>query len=179
MAINTLRAVGYCAHYSKQGEWAFKYALNLCKRHSLQLNVFHFLADPYDPSDTTGQDLSPQERSALAIEKERELRMYFDDLAGDYLDVGFRLCFDNEWTELHRCLVIREFQVLVLGYLNPDATFAGKKLTEFAESFISPVVLVGHNSPDEYYLNKPAALIAPSLNLSNATWRDVATAIAS
>ena len=173
MAIDTLRAVGYCAHYSKQGEWAFKYALNLSQRHSLKLNVFHFLADPYDPDDKTGKGLSAQERKQLAIDKERELRMYFDELAGDYLDVGFRLCFDNEWTELHRCLVIREFQVLVLGYLNREATFAGRKLTEFAESFISPVVLVGPNSPNEFYLNKPAGLIVAKLDLNNAQWRGV------
>jgi len=170
MAIDTLRAVGFCAHYSKQGDWAFNYALRLSQSKSLKLNVFHFMADPYDPDDTTGKDLSPQERNIIAIEKERKLRMYYDELAGSYLDVGFRLCFDNEWTELHRCLVVREFQVLALGFLDFDANFAGKKITDFADSFISPVVLVGPNSPDQFYLNTPASMIAHKLALSNTNW---------
>lgn len=173
MAIDTLRAVGYCAHYSQQGEWAFKFALRLAQQRSLRLNVFHFLADPYDSNDTTGQDLSPQERNELAIERERELRLHFDELAGDYLEVGFRLCFDNEWTELHRCLVIREFQVLVLGFPSHSATFAGKPITEFAESFISPVILIGPDSPDKLYLNKPAALLEHKLGLEDTPWNRI------
>lgn len=177
MAIDTLRAVGYCAHYSRQGEWAFKFALGLAQQGSLKLNVFHFLADPYDPNDTTGQGLSSKERNKLAIERERELRLHFDELAGDYLEVGFRLCFDNEWTELHRCLVIREFQVLVLGYPSSSATFADKPIREFAESFISPVILVGPDSPDELYLNKPAALLAHKLGLEDRSWNLIDTAL--
>jgi hypothetical protein len=47
MATATFKTVGFCAHYSKQGDWAFGYALDLSRRHSLKLNVFHFLEDPY------------------------------------------------------------------------------------------------------------------------------------
>ena len=43
------------------------------------------------------------------------MRLYYDDLAGEYLEIGFRLCFDNTWRELHRCLAGQEFQLLVLG----------------------------------------------------------------
>ena len=122
MAIPTLNAVGFCAHYSEQGDWAFDYALDLSRRHGIQLNVFHFLSDPYDPDSYPPIHLPRKELSELIVEKERELRMYYDDRAGDYLDVGFRLCENNEWLELHRCLVDQEFQILVLGNPGPEAT---------------------------------------------------------
>jgi hypothetical protein len=167
MTVVRLRAVGFCAHYSKQGDWAFQYALSLSRRHSLQLNVFHFLSDPYDPLDTTSRDLSKEKKSKLAIDKERELRMYYDEQAGDYLDVGFRLCEDNEWTELHRCLVKKEFQILVLGFRSEDTYFGGRPILEFANNFISPVVLVGPKYRDEFYLNASAALISERLGLGH------------
>ena len=64
MAIPTFNAVGFCAHYSKQGDWAFDYALKLSRRHSIRLNVFHFLADPYDISkDPTGNLTTPSIKS--------------------------------------------------------------------------------------------------------------------
>jgi len=165
MTVVGLKAVGFCAHYSRQGDWAFDYALRLSRERSLQLNVFHFLADPYDPNDMAGKGMSDAERTQLAIELERELRMYYDERAGDYLNVGFRLCEDNEWTELHRCLVKREFQVLVLGFVNANAVFGGKPMVEFADAFVSPVVLVGPNYPDEFYVNASAALISDRLGL--------------
>lgn len=171
MAIPTLRAIGFCAHYSPQGDWAFDYALRLSRSHSLQLNVFHFLSDPYNPDDDTCSQLTSEEKAKVAIERERELRLYYDQRAGDYLDVGFRLCEDNEWTELHRCLVIREFQILVLGYVGAEAVFAGKPIGEFADSFVCPLVLVGPDHPDQYHLNSRAELIARKLNLPNDTWR--------
>ena len=146
MAIPTLNAVGFCAHYSQQGDWAFDYALRLSREHKIQLDVFHFLEDPFDPTDNSIENLSKADRHKLAIERERELRMYYDSRAGDYLEVGFRLCEDNEWTELHRCLLIREFQILVLGYIGLDTYFAGKPIEEFANSFVSPVILVGPHS---------------------------------
>jgi hypothetical protein len=166
MTIPTLNAVGFCAHYSPAGDWAFDYALGLSKRHGIQLNVFHFLVDPYDPDATPPRHLSRIELEALAVEKERELRLYYDDRAGDYLEVGFRLCEDNEWVELHRCLVEREFQILVLGYPGRDATFGRWPIEQFAERFACPVVLVGPTHPGELHLNSPAALVTDRLGMA-------------
>jgi hypothetical protein len=173
MTLPRLNAVGFCAHYSPEGDWAFDYALSLSRRHEIRLNVFHFLADPYDPADLAPAHLSRGERMKLVVERERELRMYYDSRAGDYLEVGFRLCEDNEWTELHRCLLIREFQVLVLGYLGPDASFAGKPIEEFADSFVCPVVLVGPDSPQQFHLNKPATLLPGRLGLREGRWQKI------
>jgi len=166
MTVLSIEAVGFCAHYSEVGDWAFDYALALSRRWSVPLKVFHFLSDPFDPSDTTTTHLSLSERAALAVKLERELRMYYDERAGDYVDVGFRLCENPEWTELHRCLLIREFQVLVLGYVSPSATFAGRPIDEFAKAFISPVVLVGPQHRQQLRFNSQAALIGDKLDVT-------------
>jgi len=166
MAIPTFNAVGFCAHYSKQGDWAFDLALELSKAHNVKLNVFHFLTDPFDPNDTRAQKLSGSELEKLAVEEEKKLRLYYDERAGEYLDVGFRVCYDNSWTELHRCLIIREFQILVLGYTKKGAIFARKPIEEFADSFISPVILVGPDKPEQLFFNSRATLVADNLGLN-------------
>jgi len=173
MANPTLNAVGFCAHYSEAGDRAFDYALQLTRKHRIQLNVFHFLTDPFDPTDETPGNLSREELAELAVERERELRMYYDQRAGDYLEVGFRLCEDNEWTELHRCLLVREFQILVLGYSGPNTIFAGRPIEEFAYSFVSPVVLVGSDGPDQFHLNSQAALLIDKLWIPEDSWTTI------
>ena len=167
MSTFAVRAIGFCAHYSPQGDWAFDFALRLARARSLRLNVFHFLTNPYDPGARTPESLSRDERAALAIRLERDLRLYYDELLGDYLDAGFRLCADPEWTELHRCLTKREFQVLVLGYPHEGATFGGVAIEEFVTSFVCPAVLVGPSSPLDIRLNEPATLIDDKLGLAD------------
>ena len=176
MTTQGIYAVGFCANYSQQGDWAFEYALKLAQDNDLQLNVFHFLENPYDPTDESGRNLSATERQAIAIERERELRLYYDQRAGDYLNVGFRFCEDNEWTELHRCLLVREFQVLVLAHIAPDCVFAGKPITEFAHAFVSPTVLVGPEKPDQIHLNSRAAMITDKLGLTDRPWEQIVNA---
>jgi hypothetical protein len=165
MTVARLEAVGLCAHYSSPGDWAFNFALGLARRNSLQLNVFHFLADPYNPEDRTGQGLTRQQRWPLIIDREKELRFYYEEKLGEFVDAGFRVCEDREWKELHKCLTKREFQILVLPYPSPGATFGGRPIEEFADCFVCPVVLVGPGSPDDYHLNRPAALMAGRLGL--------------
>ena len=176
MTVVIPRAVGFCANYSDVGDWAFDYALTLARRTDVPLKVFHFLEDPYNPDDNAAAALTVSEREELAIDQERELRLYYDERAGDYLNVGFRLCEDPAWTELHRCLVIREFQVLVLGYLTPTAEFAGRPIEEFADACACPVVLVGPEQRGELRLNAPAALIADKLTLAGDRWTLIAGA---
>ena len=173
MATPTLNAVGFCARYSEAGDRAFDYALQLTRHHGIQLNVFHFLADPYDPAEVPPDHLSRKELNRLVVERERELRMYYDERAGDYLEIGFRLCEDNEWTELHRCLLVREFQILVLGHEGPETMFAGRPIEEFAYSFVSPVVLVGEEGPEQYLLNSQAVLTLDKLGLPEGSWTKI------
>jgi hypothetical protein len=170
VSVTTINGVGFCPHYSKQGDWAFEYALRLARFYQVKLNVFHFLSDPYDPLDRRAETLSAAQRERLAIEREKEARLYYDSRAGDYLNVGFRLCEHTEWFELHRCLVIREFQVLVLGHPFKGVTFGGRPLEEFTDAFVAPVVLVGPERPDEFFLNRPAQLIIEKLLLDPLRW---------
>jgi hypothetical protein len=170
MTIPTFNAVGFCAHYSDPGDWAFDYALRLSRTHRIRLNVFHFLTDPYDPEDNRAVLLSDAERAQLAIEREKELRMYYDCRAGDYLEVGFRLCEHAEWLELHRCLLVREFQVLVLANIQRGAMFGRRPIEDFADAFVCPVVLVGPDWPDQFQLNRPAQLAVYRLGLESQAW---------
>jgi hypothetical protein len=165
MTTTSIDSIGFCAHYSPQGDWAFEFALALARARSLRLNIFHFVADPYDPANGKAAGLDPARLRQWVIDRERELRMYYDGKLGDYLDVGFRLCADRGWVELHRCLTKREFQVLVLGRPEYGVNFAGTPLEEFADSFVCPVVLIGPSSPTEYRLNSPARLISDKLGL--------------
>jgi len=41
-----MKGIGLCAIFSRQGDWAFDYALTLARRHKTKLNVFHFLESP-------------------------------------------------------------------------------------------------------------------------------------
>ena len=167
MAIPTFNAVAFCAHYSRQGDWAFDFALRISRSNNVKLNVFYFLKDPYNPNDTSPQGLSHLKLKEVAIAKEKELRLYYDHRAGEYLNVGFRVCYDDSWTELHKCLMIREFQLLILGYIERGAFFAKKPIEEFANDFISPVILVGPDDPTQLYSNHQAELLSFKLGVSN------------
>jgi hypothetical protein len=167
MTTVSIDSVGLCAHYSPPGDWAFDLALHIAERRDIRLNVFYFLADPFDPKARTQRPPSREELIQLIVDRERELRMHFDERAGDYLDVGFRLCEDTEWRELHRCLIKREFQVLVLPYPHSKAQFGGRALIDFVEDFGCPAIVVGPDSPERLYLNLPARLITDQLDLPN------------
>lgn len=168
MTTPEIRAIGYCVNYSEQGEWAFSLALDIARRNGLQLNIFHFVSDPYrDPSaGIPATTATPSE--ATLIEMEKQMRLHYDERLGDYLNVGFRLCMENEWTELHRCLCKREFQLLVLALPSKKASFGNRTLQEFAARFVCPVALVGPESADVVTLNEPARLIAYRLGLESA-----------
>ena len=165
MAIPTFNAVGLCAHYSKQGDWAFDFALRMSQTHNVKLNVFFFLKDPYKLMDKSLKKLSHSEIEKIAIAEEKKLRLYYDSRAGEFLKVGFRVCYDDSWIELHKCLIIREFQLLVLGFTKKGVNFAGKPIEEFAESFISPVILIGPKNPEQFYFNKQATLLMNKLGI--------------
>jgi hypothetical protein len=176
MTVPRIDAVGFCAHYSQVGDWAFDYALRLSQKNGLRLNVFHFLVDPYGTGEDAERRYSGQELSDIAIERERFLRFYYDKLAGEYLEVGFRLCYDDSWRELHRCLAEREFQLLVLASPQADARFCRRPIDEFADAFVCPVVLVGPERKDQYRLNGGAALQADRLSLADTGWERIQVA---
>ena len=165
MTIQALQSIGLCAHYSPQGDWAFDFAFRFARERNLQFNIFHFLADPFDPQDHPPQGATKAELDTLIVERERKLRFYYDARLGDHLKAGFRVCEHNEWTELHQCLLRREFQLLVIPCPARSATFGKRRIEDFVAGFVSPIVLVGPDSPDQIRLNTPAALINKTYDL--------------
>jgi hypothetical protein len=174
-----MRGVGLCAVFSRQGDWAFDYAFALARRHKARLNIFHFLESPYtlrrdvvyiDPEKTRTVAVTPE----LVMGKDREIRELFEERLGDYDKVGFRLCegFD-EW-ELRKCFKKGEYEVLVIGYAQKGASFGGKDSIEsFGAKFKAPVILVGPDSPDSFYLNELAMQRLSELMIPAGKWKRI------
>ncbi len=157
-----MNGIGLCAIFSRQGDWAFDYALKLARHHNTKLNIFHFLDSPYtlrrdvvfvDAERTTTTKVTPE----FIAKKDREMREMFDPKLGDYVEVGFRLCEGNNEVELRKCFKKGDYEVLVIAYNGKNADFGGTTtIEEFASKFKGPVVLIGPDSADTYYLNQTA-----------------------
>ncbi|MFH0957823.1 MAG: universal stress protein, partial [Pseudomonadota bacterium] len=115
-----MNGIGLCATFSRQGDWAFDYALGLARKHGTRLNIFHFLESPYtlrrdvvfvDAEKTKTAPVTPD----LIAKKDKELRMGFDSRLGDYVNVGFRLCEGAHEIELRKCFKKGDYEVLVIG----------------------------------------------------------------
>ena len=171
-----MNGIGLCATFSRQGDWAFDYALSLARSHETRLNIFHFLESPYtlrrdvvfvDAEKNKTAPVTPE----LIAEKDRELRMGFDGKLGDYVDVGFRLCEGVHEIELRKCFKKGDYEVLVIGYQSKGASFGGTTtIEEFCKKFHGPVVLVGPDSPNMFYINEAAQKIVDSLNIPEGKW---------
>ena len=178
-----MKAIGFCAHFVPQGDWAFDYALKLARTRNLQLNIFHWLASPfrfhrdmvYADDEQAHVERVTEE---LKMRKERELREYYDERLGDFVDVGFRLCEGSEHTELGRCLHRGEFDLLVMGYTGVGAMFGEQSVELFAAEFRAPVVLIGPDSPESFSLNGLAELILADLDLPQGSWSRTRDALA-
>jgi hypothetical protein len=163
----TVEKIGLVSDYSEQGDWAFDVAFGLAKSRK-QLNIFRFLESPFDLrlDITSSQLLMHAITAEELVAKDKELREYYDDRLGDYENVGFRICESGRHNlELHRCLKKKDYQLLVIPYVQFGATFSNMPIEEFAYRFTAPVILVGPRQPIELHLNPPAALILDTLDL--------------
>ncbi|NQT17737.1 MAG: universal stress protein [Planctomycetes bacterium] len=166
MTTMAMKDVGFCAHFSRQGDWAFEFALSLAKRLGNRLNIFYFPRLDWPSSNPPTSKLGEDEFVAL----DRRVREYYDDKLGDFVEVGFRVCEDLMDTELRRCLFRREYQVLVLAYPGYGAAFGVDTVESFAYRFNGPVVLVGPDRPGQLCLNPPAGVVSWRLGLSQKDW---------
>ena len=170
-----MKAIGLCSHYSRQGDWAFHYALTLARAHDIQLNIFHWLDSPFRfRRDFVYADDKKEElvrvTDELIAKKELELREFYDSWLGDFVKVGFRLCEGNEGAELHRCLHRKEYDVLVVGYPEQRTDFGGEPIEKFASQFRTPVIMVGPDKPNSYHLNQRAVEILDQLGIKEEDW---------
>jgi len=172
-----MNGIGLCALFSRQGDWAFDYALGLARKHQTKLNIFHFLESPYtlrrdvvfvDSDKTQTTTVTPE----LIAQKDKELRMGYDNKLGDYVDVGFRLCEGINEIELRKCFKKGDYEVLVIGYQLKGADFGGTTtIEEFSSKFHGPVVLVGPEAPDMFYINGAAKKVLDQLDIPEGKWR--------
>jgi hypothetical protein len=176
-----MNGVGLCAIFSRQGDWAFDYALSLARQYHTKLNIFHFLESPYtlrrdvvfvDADKKVTAKVTPD----LIATKDKEMREMFDERLGDYIEVGFRLCEGNDEWELRKCFKKGDYEVLVIGYKAKGADFGGTTTIEaFAEKFKGPVVLVGPDAPDTFYLNDAAEKRVGDLMIADGKWKRIET----
>lgn len=176
-----MTGIGLCAIFSRQGDWAFDYALSLARHHRTKLNIFHFLESPYSlRRDVVFVDAERKETVQVTpdfiAKKDKELREMLDERLGDYADVGFRLCEGNDEWELRKCFRKGQDHVLVVGYQAKGADFGGTTTIEaFAEKFKGPVVLVGPDAPDAFYVNEPAEKRINDLMIAPGKWKRIVT----
>jgi hypothetical protein len=177
MTTPKVESIGLIAHYSDQGDWAFEAALGMARKRPARLNVFHFLESPYDvPVDRTPASIPVREYDdSFLVRKDRELRERWEDRLGDFVEIGYRVC-DNvrHNLELRRCLMKKEYQILIVPYTSADATFGNLPIEEFAFRYTAPMMLVGPESPGQCVLNPPAVLLTRSGDpLITGEWRAV------
>jgi hypothetical protein len=159
---------------TEAGDWAFRFAFDLARKHDANLHIFFFPTPPCSQHARRGRRGEGTEVSyADAVEIERRVRLYYDDLLEDYVKVGFRLCLGDEAPELRRCLMDREYDVLVLPYECPGCPFGERTIEEFSVRMQCPVVLVGPTRREELYLNDPARLWVDDLGLGGRGWKVV------
>ena len=173
-----MKSIGLCSHYSRQGDWAFDYAFELANKKEIQLNIFHWLESPFRfRREIVYADKKKSEvvrvTEELKGKKELELREYYESKLGDFIKVGFKLCEGNEGAELARCLRRREYDILVMGYLDRGADFGGQQIETFASKFKIPVVMVGPDKPNSFYLNSRAADIVNQLSIKEGEWHPI------
>jgi hypothetical protein len=175
MTRQAIRGVGYCARKTRAGDWAFRYALDLAVKQGVALNIFFFPTPPCLHHMSRGRRgelgrLPPQR----AVELEREIRLYYDPLLGEYENVGFRLCEGDEDPELRHCLLIKkDYDVLVLAYEGYRCKFGNRSIEEFAQSMACPAILVGPEHRDQFFVNSSAELWLDSLSLVGRDWARV------
>jgi len=176
MTMLRIEKVGLVADYSMKGDWALRFALPIARSANLQLNVFSFLESPYSvPLDSKPAEVPEKEWTEKdIIAKDRELREYYDSRLGDYVEVGFRVCESARHNlELKRCLIEREYQIMIVPYLDFGIPFGNMPIEEFAYRFNAPLVLVGPTHEREFHCNAAGSLVTDALDLPRGSYKTI------
>ena len=162
MSVINIDKIGLVAHYSEQGDWAFNLAFELAQKYKHQFNIFYFPESsynkPFDNKLSVEQKKSVREENLIT--EERKLREYYDRYLKDYENVGFKLCTRNRHNyDLRSCLRKKEFQLLIIPFINQEMMVDSFTIKEFAYSCVAPVILVGPDRANHYHINSPARLL--------------------
>jgi len=176
MTTPSIEKIGLVYDYSTQGEWALAAALELGRTCRAVLNVYYFLESPYGvPHDLTPANLPiHQYDRATLVQTERKLREHFEERLGDFEDVRFRICESGRHNrELRRCLLHHEYRLLIIPHLRAGSSFGNMPIEEFAYRFAAPVLLVGPDRQNQFWLNRFAAVVNNSRPLISGDWLDI------
>lgn len=174
-----MKTVGFCTHFTQTDDWAFDFALNLAKKNQWQLNICHWLNSPHSlrrdmvyPSlseQGTPQPISP----ALLTQLELELRLCYEPLLDDFTQVAFKLCEGIYQVELVRCLRQHLLDLVVMGYQHSaELDFTNERpILDFASELKFPMIVVGPNRADEFWLNQAAYPFLTEYHLPEGNWQ--------
>jgi hypothetical protein len=179
MTVQRLKGVGCCARLDTVGDWAFEVALSFARQHGVVLNLFFFpeaCGDAHPPHGRRGELLEMSDEAK--VEREKEVRLYYEDRLGDYLEVGFRLCEGDEEPELRRCLLMRrDYDILVLPYPARGHRFGGRTIEEFAQAMPCPTILVGPEHENQLSVNSPTRIWIERLSLQSTDWTEIRSSV--
>lgn len=173
-----MKTIGLCTHFTPTDEWAFTYALNLARTHDWQLTICHWLNSPYSlRRDMVYTDLENTSQvqpvtPALLTRLEYQLRQYYDAKLGDFTQVAFKLCEGLYQVELVRCFRQHLLDLVLMGYQLPDdrAASGEQSLESFALQLPYPLVIVGPDRPEQFWLNPAALTCLDDLQLPAGSW---------
>ena len=173
MTIPSIVRIALVSHFSEVGDWALQAALRVAQCRPAALNVYYFLESPYEVplSKAPVELLPPDADNATLVRKEREVREYFEERLGDFDKVRFRVCETGRHNqELRRCLLHREYQLLIIPCPRRGVSFGNMPIEEFAYRFGAPVLLVGPDRHDQYRLNPFASVLQGARELVDGPW---------
>lgn len=174
-----MKTIGFCTHFTQTDEWAFDYALSLAHARNWKLTICHWLHSPYSlRRDMVYPDFKRAGRvqpitPALLTSLELKLREYYEPLLGDFTNVAFKLCEGLYQVELTRCLRQNLLDLVVMGYQLPTSEDASveQPLVTFAQHLPYPMLLIGPQRPDQFWLNAAAYDLIHDLNLAEGHWQ--------
>lgn len=176
-----MKGVAVLASFSRQGEWAFEFALTLAKKHQTRLDIYSILASPHALRREEVYVDDKKQRTAIVTpeiiaQKERELREAFAEELGDFTDVAYHVSEGDEEWELNKHFKRGAYDLLVVGYEGKGGNVgASQTIEDFASRYRGPLVLVGPGSRDSYFLNKKAKERLPDLGIPEGKCHELGT----
>lgn len=176
-----MTTIGLCTHFSENDRLAFEFALDLAKKHQVQLNICHWLNSPYILRRDIVQDdlfspgVSVTVTSALLTRLEYQLRAYYEPLLGDFTNVAFKLCEGHYQVELLRCFRQQLLDLVALGDQPDQMDEATQPLADFAAHTPYPLVIVQASEP-RYRVNQAGLAWLDFMELPEHSWEVIESA---
>lgn len=175
-----MKSIGICTQFNQSDDWAFDLGLQMARLGDHKLVICHWLKSPYRlRRDIVQNDLfSPTGTvvitPALRNQFEYQLRECFDERLGNFTNVAFKLCEGQYQVELSRCFHQHLLDLVLMGQETESQEPSGGVRTqmEFAASFEHPIILVGIDGPNSYWLNSYADQVIAQYRLPSG-WRRV------